>query len=65
MLVLSRETDESIHVGIMPGVEIKITLIEIRGNKARIGITCPRQFPILRNEIYEETGGFKNEDFPQ
>jgi len=49
MLVLSRRKDESIVVG--DNVEIKI--VDVRGNKVRLGITAPRAVTVHRKEIYE------------
>lgn len=50
MLVLSRKPDESILLKI-GDVEARITLVEIRGGKARIGITAPQEVTILREEL--------------
>jgi carbon storage regulator len=47
MLVLSRKKDESI---IIDG-SIVITVVEIRGDKVRLGIQAPREVPIHRQEI--------------
>lgn len=49
MLVLSRKKEESIMVG----DNIKLTIIEIRGDKVRIGIEAPRDVTVHREEIYE------------
>lgn len=49
MLVLSRRKDESIMIG--ENVEIKI--VDIRGNKVRLGITAPKCIPVHRKEVYE------------
>jgi carbon storage regulator len=49
MLVLSRKQDESIMIG--DGIEIVI--VEIRGNKVRLGISAPSQVPVHRREVYE------------
>ncbi len=49
MLVLSRKKEESIMVG----DDIKLTIIEIRGDKVRIGIEAPRDVTVHRKEIYE------------
>lgn len=48
MLVLSRKPDESIVIG----NEIVITVIEIRGEKVRIGITAPKNIAVYREEIF-------------
>ena len=49
MLVLSRHRDESIIIG----DDIVITVVDIRGDKVRLGIEAPSQIPVHRQEIYE------------
>ncbi len=49
MLVLSRKKDESIVIN----DNIVITVVEIRGDKVRLGIQAPREVPIHRQEIFE------------
>lgn len=49
MLVLSRRQDESITIG----DEVIIQVVEIRGDKVRLGITAPREVPVHRQEIYD------------
>ena len=48
MLVLSRKKNESIVVN----DSIVITVIEIRGDKVRLGIDAPREVPIHRSEVH-------------
>lgn len=49
MLVLSRHRDESIIIG----DDIIITVVEIRGDKVRLGIQAPPDVPVHRKEVYE------------
>ncbi|HEY0982544.1 MAG: carbon storage regulator CsrA [Schlesneria sp.] len=49
MLVLSRQRDESIFIG----DNIKITVVDIRGDKVRLGIEAPTDIPVHRQEVYE------------
>ncbi len=48
MLVLSRKKNESI---VIDG-RISITVVEIRGDKVRLGIEAPREVPVHRSEVY-------------
>lgn len=50
MLVLTRHVDESIVIG----DDIIITLVDIQGDKVRIGIDAPRAVPVHRKEVYEQ-----------
>ncbi len=49
MLVLSRRPNESIVIN----DKIVITVIEIRGDKVRLGIEAPRDVPVHRSEVYD------------
>lgn len=49
MLVLTREKDESIIIG----DEIVVTVVDISGDRVRIGIDAPRSIPVHRREVYE------------
>ena len=49
MLVLSRQRDESIMVG----DDVEITIIDVRGDKVRLGIIAPKNIPVHRREIYD------------
>lgn len=49
MLVLSRQRDESIIIG----DNIKITIVDIRGDKVRLGIEAPKEISVHRQEVYE------------
>lgn len=54
MLVLSRKKNESIVAG-LPGVsgKIEITIVEIRGDKVRLGINAPKEWFVHRREVYD------------
>lgn len=49
MLVLSRQKDESIVIG----DDIVITIVDVRGDKVRLGINAPREISVHRQEIYD------------
>jgi carbon storage regulator len=49
MLVLSRQRDEEIMIG----DNIRITVVAIRGNKVRIGISADKEIPVHRMEVYK------------
>jgi carbon storage regulator len=49
MLVLSRQRDESIVIG----DNIVITVVDIRGDKVRLGIDAPKEVPVHRQEVYD------------
>ncbi len=49
MLVLSRQRDESIIIG----DNITVTIVDIRGEKVRLGIDAPTEVPVHRREVHE------------
>ncbi len=49
MLVLSRQRDETIMIG----DDIEITVVDIRGDKIRLGIEAPADVAVHRKEVYE------------
>ena len=49
MLVLSRQRDETIMIG----DDIEITVVDIRGDKVRLGINAPTRIAVHRKEVYE------------
>ena len=53
MLVLSRKKNESIVIN----NDITITVVEIRGDKVRLGIVAPKEVPVHRQEVYEVIHG--------
>lgn len=57
MLVLSRQRDESIMIG----DDVEIIIVDVRGDKVRLGITAPKNIPVHRREIYDAIQREKNE----
>lgn len=49
MLVLSRQRDETIIIG----DDIEISIVDIRGDKVRLGITAPKDITVHRKEVYD------------
>lgn len=49
MLVLSRKKNESIVIN----NDITIVVVEIRGDKVRLGVEAPREVPVHRREVYD------------
>ena len=49
MLVLSRKKDESIVIN----NDITIVVVEIRGDKVRLGVEAPKEIPVHRREVFE------------
>ncbi len=49
MLVLSRQKDESIMIG----DNVEIVIVDVRGDKVRLGITAPREISVHRKEVYD------------
>lgn len=50
-LVLSRKTDQRIFIG--HNAEIKIVVVDIRGDKVRLGIETAKETPVHREEVYD------------
>jgi carbon storage regulator len=49
MLVLSRQRDQTIMIG----DDVEITVVDIRGEKVRLGINAPPHIPVHRKEVYD------------
>ncbi len=49
MLVLSRKKNESIVIN----NDITIVVVEIRGDKVRLGVEAPKEVPVHRQEVYD------------
>ena len=50
MLVLSRKRSEKIVIN----NDITITIVEIRGDKVRLGIDAPKEIPVHRQEVFDQ-----------
>jgi len=51
MLVLTRRLDESIIIA----DDIEVTIVEVRGDRVRLGVEAPKDIPVHRKEIWEKT----------
>jgi carbon storage regulator len=60
MLVLSRKKNESIVIN----NDITVTVVEIRGDKVRLGIVAPKEVPVHRQEVYDAIHGSKDNAEP-
>ena len=65
MLVLSRKKNESIVIN----DDITVVVVEIRGDKVRLGVEAPKEVPVHRREVYDaikrsETGEPENNQKP-
>ena len=49
MLVLSRQKNETIMIG----DTIEITIVDVKGDKVRVGINAPIEIPVHRKEVYD------------
>ena len=52
MLVLTRKDSEKVVVGEPGSFQLTVTVIEIQGNKVRLGFEAPPDVPIHREEVY-------------
>jgi len=60
MLVLSRQRDQAIKIG----EDIEISVVDIRGDKVRLGIDAPRSVSVHRKEIYDAIQRGKQQSSP-
>ena len=61
MLVLSRQRDESVMIG----DDIEIIIVDVRGDKVRLGFVAPKSVPVHRREVYDAIQQEKNESEKQ
>ena len=62
MLVLSRKKNESIIIN----DNITLVVVDIKGDKVRIGINAPKDVPVHRKEIYNAIrAGERREEYPE
>jgi len=62
MLVLSRGIGESVQIG----NDITVAVVDVRGNRVRLGIIAPKKVSVHRQEIYQSIKkGVKNENLHQ
>ena len=57
MLALSRKKDEAVIIN----DDIEITIIEIKGDQVKIGISAPKSVPIYRKEVYMQIQNANNQ----
>ena len=50
MLILSRKIDQKICIG----NDIVLTIIDVKGDQVKIGISAPKSVPVYRKEVYEQ-----------
>lgn len=60
MLVLSRRKNEAIMIG----DDVVITILEIRGDRVRLGIEAPRAVPVHRSEVYHSIRKEQSQETP-
>jgi len=54
MLILTRRPGESLIIELPTGEQIKVTVLEVKGNQIRIGTDAPDDIAIVREELLEK-----------
>ena len=60
MLILTRRVGETVMIG----DDIAVTVLGVKGNQVRIGVTAPRSVSVHRQEIYERIRKERDESAP-
>lgn len=60
MLILTRRVDETLCIG----DDVLVTVLGIKGNQVRIGVSAPKEVPVHREEIYERIKKEKEAGLP-
>lgn len=50
MLILTRRINETIMIG----ADVRVTIIDVKGNQVRVGVAAPREVEVHREEVYEK-----------
>ncbi len=61
MLALSRKQDEAIVIG----NDIEVTILKVKGEQVKIGITAPKSMPVYRKELYMQIKDVNKEAIEQ
>lgn len=61
MLALSRKQNEAIVIG----NDIEVTILEVKGEQVKIGITAPKSVPVYRKELYVQMKDINKEAIEQ